>query len=382
MTDSLAELERRIQRLEARNTPQPFYNVKKYGAVGNGTHDDAAAIQLAVDAWMDAGKGILKFPAGYQYVIEDSVIFEPPTPGATLSKPMIIDGAGAEILVNVTAVPGFWFRGPSAADTWWAGLVVRGLQLGCSGGTPTHAILFDDSNANNIQMYQFSLENLRIIDFPIASNGLSLINKFEYQLLNVYVRQDAWTSGTAPAGNCVNMTQASVGSSQQHCQVYANNLNTAFGFNALYTNGVDGVVFVGSTFSGAYAQGVRGISSNNMKYDQMHMEGNWRGHDDYVPPDTNAGGFNTAGLYAYGGSYEIDVTSIEEGAFGVGEYRVEGFFTGSSIMKSHMASSGHDGHVLSLYDYGSADTFLTTIGIKLDDITFQDVGMIAKTNIL
>jgi len=43
---------------------QPIYNVKGYGAVGDGVTDDAAAIQAAIDAASAAGGGIVFLPQG------------------------------------------------------------------------------------------------------------------------------------------------------------------------------------------------------------------------------------------------------------------------------------------------------------------------------
>ena len=52
-----------IEELENKK-PSPFYNVKDFGAVGNGTADDTSAIQSAMDAAMEATGGTVVFPAG------------------------------------------------------------------------------------------------------------------------------------------------------------------------------------------------------------------------------------------------------------------------------------------------------------------------------
>ena len=50
----------------------PFFNVKAYGATGNGTTDDTASIQRAVDAALSAGGGIVYLPAG-RYLLKGTV---------------------------------------------------------------------------------------------------------------------------------------------------------------------------------------------------------------------------------------------------------------------------------------------------------------------
>ncbi|HEC03672.1 MAG TPA: hypothetical protein ENI81_09070, partial [Phycisphaerales bacterium] len=48
---------------------EPYYDVKAYGAVGDGVTDDATAIQAAIDAVEAAGGGIVYFPQG-TYIID------------------------------------------------------------------------------------------------------------------------------------------------------------------------------------------------------------------------------------------------------------------------------------------------------------------------
>ncbi len=52
--------------------PLPFLNVKSYGAVGNGTTNDTAAFQCAVDAAAAAGGGVILVPAG-NYLISGTI---------------------------------------------------------------------------------------------------------------------------------------------------------------------------------------------------------------------------------------------------------------------------------------------------------------------
>lgn len=57
------------------------YNVKFYGAVGDGATDDTEAIQRCFDAAMEQGGGRIIFPAGV-YCVSDTLVIRPHTPAA------------------------------------------------------------------------------------------------------------------------------------------------------------------------------------------------------------------------------------------------------------------------------------------------------------
>lgn len=99
----------------------PFANVKDYGALGNGSTDDAAAIQAAADALTAGGR--LFFPAG-TYIIGTTI---------TLTRPVIVEGAssmGANTAhgsrVRTTTVDGFTSSGDN--------VVFRDLAISCGAG--------------------------------------------------------------------------------------------------------------------------------------------------------------------------------------------------------------------------------------------------------
>ncbi len=67
-------------------TALPWFMVTNYGATGNGTTDDTAAINLAIAALIAAGKGVLYFPAG-TYKVTGAL--------TTISVPCLILGDGS-----------------------------------------------------------------------------------------------------------------------------------------------------------------------------------------------------------------------------------------------------------------------------------------------
>ena len=64
-------------------------NVAAYGALGNGTHDDAAAINAAIAACVAAGGGVVSFPAG-NFIVGSTIV---------LQTHVRLEGAGRGITV-------------------------------------------------------------------------------------------------------------------------------------------------------------------------------------------------------------------------------------------------------------------------------------------
>jgi hypothetical protein len=96
----------------------PVFNVKSYGATGNGTTDDTVAIRNAINAAVSDGGGIIYFPAG-TYAVDNQ-------PGDTFSNPLfpaiftittsnlVFMGAGA----NNTTLAGYMPGLKNPVTTW------------------------------------------------------------------------------------------------------------------------------------------------------------------------------------------------------------------------------------------------------------------------
>lgn len=89
---------------EVKQISAPGFNVKQYGATGNGVTDDTAAIQAAVDAVRTAEGGSLYFPAG-TYLTSSTLTINldrPSSAGSQYSMAIYGDGGSSKIYNNAT----------------------------------------------------------------------------------------------------------------------------------------------------------------------------------------------------------------------------------------------------------------------------------------
>lgn len=109
--------------------PLSWYNVKAYGATGNGSTDDTAAIASAISAATAATGGTIFFPVG-TYLISSSLNVGGGFPGG-----LQILGAGweSEILLKGTANCYMFDTGNGTGPTYTPGLKIADIYLNCNG---------------------------------------------------------------------------------------------------------------------------------------------------------------------------------------------------------------------------------------------------------
>lgn len=167
------------------------FNVLNYGAVGNGTTDDTAAIQSAANAACAVG-GTLYFPAGYTYIVSGG------TTGSASShvgmigfsgKVHVVIDTGATVRVASTNglftsifygssssadYSGTVFEGGGTIDTNSAANIAAGrVPTAGSGGLPCKSIQgFDQGSNILIRDLRFTNgDNIWFITFSSTSNG-------------------------------------------------------------------------------------------------------------------------------------------------------------------------------------------------------------------
>ena len=124
------------------------YNVKAYGALGDGSHDDTTAIQAAINACVAAPGGTVYLPTGY-YKISSTLVVQN-TRGVT------IQGAGGSYnLSGYGAATTLFWAGPTSETMVKLFDVASGLKvsgIGFDGGSTTgvECLLVDSDNGYSV----------------------------------------------------------------------------------------------------------------------------------------------------------------------------------------------------------------------------------------
>jgi hypothetical protein len=146
---------------------QGFINVKApaYGALGDGSNDDTAEIQAAVDA-ASAGDTIFFPPTASYYKISDEI---------TISKALTIIGYSSKITQTGA--------GKAAFNVTASNVVVRDLEIVGTGAPTAHvsgayAIFAHGADKNNY-INNIKVLNCRINTWAYCAVALTYVNKFE-----------------------------------------------------------------------------------------------------------------------------------------------------------------------------------------------------------
>ena len=118
----------------------PVFNVKNFGATGNGTTDDTAAIQATINACIAAGGGIIFCPAG-TYLISSTLTF---VGGFQANLSFVFMGAGgyATTILQSNLSANVFASAPYPSGSSLTGCAFRDFGVDFT-GTPTGGYVFN-----------------------------------------------------------------------------------------------------------------------------------------------------------------------------------------------------------------------------------------------
>lgn len=261
------------------------FNVLDYGAVGDGTTDDLAAINAAVSAWRDAvtaggGKqpGQLVFPSGYRFAVSAPVTIKPSTGSMTGGSIM---GHGSEI-VALTPMPYLLRIDSTGTTAYWRHWSMQGVTL--RGGGLIVTCSADLSN----NLYAWSVNDLSVLTSGLG-HGIFVDNAYEGKIDTPSISHATGTefSAIAVTGNASSMEV--IGGV------------TRRGKYGIFSDGTDLDVF-GTTVLNSDLEGIRMMNARGNVLSGVHVERvqqsrtTLTGHQPGVYAE---GGITVTGAYIY-----------------------------------------------------------------------------------
>lgn len=144
---------------------QIVYDVKAFGAIGNNSADDTAAIQAAIDAAASDGGGTVWFPTAGPYRITDTLkLYSGTTPTINAYDNIKIAGVGSVIRQMTTGVDIIKAMNDAANGAQSKNIIIENLVLDF-GGTPTnsgHGINAVQVASHSPAFYQWYLNNVNV----------------------------------------------------------------------------------------------------------------------------------------------------------------------------------------------------------------------------
>jgi len=215
------------------------YNVKAFGAVGNGTTDDTAALQAAVDAAHAAGGGTVWIPkATYKLATVPLKLYSGTTPTITAYSNITLDSDGAVLAQSTTGVDVIKALNDAANSAQSVNVTIRNLKLSFSGTATNsgHGLYLAQVSANGPAYMQWHLDNVSV-------NNCQGTGKYGFVFESLIVSTLDRCIATECAGGFwfngeVGSTFGSVNTSVTMNSCYAN----------MGVNGVNGYRFVNCTY--------------------------------------------------------------------------------------------------------------------------------------
>jgi parallel beta-helix repeat protein len=243
------------------------FNVKNYGAVGDGTTNDTTAI-LAADSACAAAGGVLFFPAA-TYVCWNAALTSKciAGAGATVTKLILPSGTSsnkAVVTIGTTdvVIEGLWFdpNGVSAA---------KGIQLG-SGAVRVRIqdCYFSNFSAGGGVYVQGNVTDSAILHCTFSGNGTGILADPAAVIVGLAINSNTFTPATT--GHAININTANAGASAVDLTVVG---NTIRGYNNASGSPIQfAVCFAGNISNSLIADN----TIDTITTDGIHLEGAYR----------------------------------------------------------------------------------------------------------
>jgi hypothetical protein len=144
-----------------------IHNVLRYGAIGDGTTDDATAIQAAIDAVAAIGSGIVFFPAGRTYLLDSLPLALP----VNLAGKMVLSGYGATIKLSATVGAAFCAN-PSAGGDVAQNYIITGFTIDVDNqDTLRAAVILYWFDSMNLNWDNIIVRDIVAVNVPAPTSG-------------------------------------------------------------------------------------------------------------------------------------------------------------------------------------------------------------------
>ena len=318
-----------------------YFNVKSYGAVGNGIADDTAAINSALSAARTAGRGTVFFPAGIYKTNGNHDLSGTNAQGSVSGLRILGSGIGATVLKMADATHDLFFSNTNTTD-----LTLQDFSVTSDAGVRTGGWVYHAGAAYNAQGFLLR-SRIESIDVKKQVNGF-WIAQYEYVWLkNLMMSNFVGSGGIGIKAGQTTLSDRNQGSelyilgTQINGQDLVNHTDPLVLAYGIWIEDCDAVYVVNSGVGATLTNGLRlvanagGHGPMNFFFDQLISDATRDSHGVYI---TGGGSvqnlkftgcwFASAGKAVPGGSLTANGIRIDVAQLGFVE------ITGSKIVNN------------------------------------------------
>lgn len=249
-----------------------IYNVKDYGALGNGVADDITSINSAITAVNGLGGGVLFFPAG-TYLVSGAV---------SLKSKVHLQGSGVDVttIKNTSNDNTIGLDFPASATT---NCGVYDMTI--DGNSSSVSFPIDDAVGNAIRLNEVSnsyFERLKIVNSVF--NGISVYNLSNENTFTDIEINDTGKTGTPPATYSMNGIFFEAGSSRNRV------------LNCRIKNTVQNGIWIGARDADNYDNEIINVWISEAGSDGIHIGDELTANKSYRSKIINPYIFSSAGV--------------------------------------------------------------------------------------